>query len=94
MKDRYDFSKGKRGAIAPAPQGHTRITIPIDNKVLDWFRDEVHASGGGDYQKLMGHALHEYVQDRKQPLEKILRRVVREELSASRVARKTKKVAA
>lgn len=94
MKDKYDFSKGKRGAIAPLAQGQTRITIPIDAKVLDWFKDEVHAAGGGDYQKLISHALHEYVQDRTQPLEKILRRVVREELSASRIGRRSKKVAA
>jgi len=83
MKDRYDFSQGKRGAVDPMPRGKTRITIRIDDDVLDWFRGEVHAAGGGNYQTLINHALKEYVQGRKQPLEEILRRVVREELSVS-----------
>jgi len=84
MKDQYDFSKGKRGAIDPMPHGKTRITIRIDDDVLEWFRGEVHAAGGGNYQTLINHALREYVQNRKQPLEDILRRVVREELLASK----------
>jgi BrnA antitoxin of type II toxin-antitoxin system len=89
MKDRYDFSLGKRGAIDPMPRGKTRITIRIDDDVLDWFRGEVHAAGGGNYQTLINHALREYVQNRKEPLEDILRRVVREELSASNERRKS-----
>jgi hypothetical protein len=92
MKDRYDFSQGKRGAIDPMPRGKTRITIRIDDDVLDWFRGEVHAAGGGNYQTLINHALKEYVQSRKQPLEEILRRVVREELLSSR-SMSSKKVA-
>ena len=84
MKDRYDFSQGKQGAIDPTPRGKTRITIRLDDDVLDWFRQQVHAAGGGNYQTLINHALREYVQSREQPLEEILRRVVREELSASR----------
>ena len=93
MKDKYDFSPGKRGAIDPLPRGKTRITIRIDDDVLDWFRAEVHAAGGGNYQTLINHALREYVQNRKQPLEDILRRVVREELSASKTV-KTKRAVA
>lgn len=85
MKDQYDFSAGKRGAIDPMPQGKTRITIRIDDDVLDWFRSEVHAAGGGNYQTLINRALREYVQSRQQSLEDILRRVVREELSTARV---------
>jgi uncharacterized protein (DUF4415 family) len=86
MKDQYDFSSGKRGAIDPMPHGKTRITIRIDDDVLEWFRTEVHAAGGGSYQSLINQALREYVQNRKQPLEDILRRVVREELSTARFA--------
>jgi hypothetical protein len=84
MKDTYDFSKGKRGAIDPMPRGKTRITIRLDDDVLDWFRGEVHAAGGGNYQTFINRALREYVQNRQQPLEDILRRVVREELSTSK----------
>ena len=39
MKDHYDFSEGKRGPVVPIPPGKTRITIRIDDEVLDWFRD-------------------------------------------------------
>ncbi len=80
IKAEYDFSKGKRGAVVPVPPGKTRITIRLDNDVLEWFREEVTASGGGNYQTLINQALREYVQRRKEPLEEILRRVVREEL--------------
>jgi uncharacterized protein (DUF4415 family) len=38
MTSSDDFSKGKRGAIDPIPAGKTRITIRLDDDVLDWFR--------------------------------------------------------
>jgi hypothetical protein len=94
MKDQYDFSTGKRGALDPMPRGKTRITIRIDDDVLDWFRGEVHAAGGGNYQTLLNHALRDYVQNRRQPLEDMLRQVVREELSASKTAGRSKRVVA
>jgi uncharacterized protein (DUF4415 family) len=80
MKKEYDFSKGKRGAVLPAPKGKTRITIRIDDDILDWFRGEVEAAGGGNYQTLINQALREYLNQQQQPLEELLRRVVREEL--------------
>ncbi len=80
MKEEYDFSSAKRGAIDPLPPGKTRITIRIDDDLLDWFRQQVNAMGGGNYQTLINHALREYVQRQTEPLEEILRRVVREEL--------------
>lgn len=80
MKEQYDFSNAKRGAIDPLPPGKTRITIRIDDDLLDWFRRQVHVMGGGNYQTLINHALREYVQRQNESLEDILRRVVREEL--------------
>lgn len=80
MKKEYDFSKGKRGAVLPAPKGKTRITIRIDDDILDWFRGEVDAAGGGNYQTLINNALREHITCQQEPLEVILRRVVREEL--------------
>ncbi|NEO50555.1 MAG: BrnA antitoxin family protein, partial [Moorea sp. SIO4A3] len=50
MEAEYDFSQGKRGAIDPMPSGKTRITICLDNDVIEWFREQVHLSGGGNYQ--------------------------------------------
>jgi uncharacterized protein (DUF4415 family) len=85
MKSEYDFSKGKRGAVEPIPAGKTRITIRLDNDILEWFRNEVDTLGGGNYQTLINSALREYVQQKKEPIEDILRRVVREELGHYRI---------
>ena len=38
MKEEYDFSQGKRGAIDPTSSGKTRITIRLDDDILEWFR--------------------------------------------------------
>ena len=81
MRKSYDFSKGKRGAVVPAAPGKSRITIRLDDDVLEWFRQQVHELGGGSYQNLINKALREYVQQRREPLEVILRRIIREELS-------------
>ena len=80
MKKEYDFSKGKRGAIVPPAAGKTRITIRLDDEILAWFRATVNEAGGGSYQTLINDALRNYMQGKKEPLEKVLRRVVREEL--------------
>jgi len=80
MKTEYDFSQGKRGALEPLPPGKTRITIRLDDDVLDWFRSQVHAMGGGNYQTLINYALREYIGQQTEPLEETLRRVLREEL--------------
>lgn len=80
MKKQYDFSKGKRGAVVSATRGKTRITIRLDDEVLNWFRREVHKAGGGSYQTLINHALREYIKKRPESLEKVVRRVVREEV--------------
>ena len=79
MKKEYDFSKGKRGAVVKAPPGKTRITIRIDDDILEWFRAQAHAAGGGSYQTLLNQALREYMGSKREPLEDTLRRVLREE---------------
>jgi uncharacterized protein (DUF4415 family) len=83
MKNEYDFSRARRGAIDPTPVGKTRITIRLDNDVLDWFREQVDAAGGGNYQTLINAALRDYMAQQVEPLEDTLRRVVREELDRS-----------
>jgi uncharacterized protein (DUF4415 family) len=83
MKRRYDFSAGKRGAIDPLPQGKTRITIRLDDDVLEWFRTQVENAGGGNYQTLINQALREHIEEQRESLEETLRRVVREELRHS-----------
>jgi uncharacterized protein (DUF4415 family) len=78
MKDEYDFSQAKRGAIEPMPGGKTRITIRLDDDIIDWFRQQVEQAGGGNYQTAINQALREHIE--RQSLEALLRRVVREEL--------------
>jgi uncharacterized protein (DUF4415 family) len=80
MKNEYDFGKGKRGAIEPTPSGKTRITIRLDDEIIQWFRDQVTRIGGGNYQTLINEALQDYIHEKKEPLEETVRRVVREEL--------------
>jgi len=80
MKEEYDFSGGKRGPVVPVPTGKTRITIRLDDDVLEWFKTQVRAAGGGNYQTLINEALRQYVESKKEPLAATLRRVVREEL--------------
>lgn len=80
METEYNFDQGKRGAIEPSTPGKTRITIRLNDEILDWFREQVHLAGGGNYQTLINNALLEYIQQRREPLEETLRRVLREEL--------------
>ncbi len=83
MKKEYNFSKGKRGAVVPVPKGKTRITIRIDDDILEWFRNQVDAAAGGNYQTLINNALREHITRQQEPIEVILRRVVREELQTA-----------
>lgn len=80
MKREYDFSKGKRGPVLSVPKGKTRITIRLDDDVLDWFRHQVDEAGGGNYQSLINEALRQHIRRAHEPLESTLRRVIREEL--------------
>jgi uncharacterized protein (DUF4415 family) len=80
MKDEYDFSKAVRGPVVPTPPGKTRITIRIDDEVLDWFREKVSDAGGGNYQTLINDALRDHIQREREPVEEMFRRVLREEL--------------
>jgi len=80
MKAKYDFSKGKRGAVLPTSGKKVRITIRLDRDLVDWFRSTVEEQGGGNYQTMLNDALRTYVEGQGKPLEEILRRVVREEL--------------
>lgn len=80
MRREYDFSKAKRGPVAPIDRGKTRITIRLDNEILEWFREQVNRSGGGNYQSRINEALREFMNKDTEPLEKTIRRVIREEL--------------
>lgn len=80
MRKEYDFRSGKRGPVVASPPGKTRITIRLDQDIIDWFKDQVDRAGGGNYQTLINQALKEHIKRTREPLEETLRRVVREEL--------------
>ena len=61
MKEEYDFSKGERGAIVPGSGGKTRITIRLDNDIIEWFRGQVESRGGGNYQTTINSALRDHM---------------------------------
>ncbi len=82
-----DFSGAKRGAIVRPEPGKTKISIRLDNAVLEYFRSIVDNAGGGNYQTLINDALLEYMH-RRSTLE-IVREVVREELSPYTAGRKS-----
>ncbi len=84
MKANYDFSKARRGAVVPVPVGKVRITIRLDKDIVEWFRSQVETAGGGNYQTLLNNALREYMAHQQEPIETIVRRVVRQELRAVR----------
>jgi len=87
MKNRYDFSKGKRGRVLvpePEPEGKTRITIRLDQDIVDRFFRMAEESGGmTGYQTLINAALREYLDGRVPKFEDTLRRIIREELKSS-----------
>ena len=75
-----DFSKGKRGAVIKA-RGKTRITIHLDNDVINAFRVKAEDVGRG-YQTLINDALQEYLSNVSKPVDSnTLRRILREELN-------------
>jgi len=87
MKQQYDFSQGKRGRILPPEpetRGKTRITIRIDEDIIDAFLKEADASGGTvGYQTLINNALRQHIEGKTPKLEDTLRRIVREELRSA-----------
>lgn len=82
MRSEYDFSKGKRGPVVVSP-GKTRITIMLDDDVIEHFRCRAEAAGTG-YQTEINRVLREYLANNGQLLTlDALRRVIREELDAA-----------
>lgn len=86
MRKAYDFSKGKRGAVL-APTGKTRITIMLDNDVIEHFRSKAETQGTG-YQTMINAALRAAMaaDEHKSPDDRlvtagVLRQVLREELA-------------
>jgi uncharacterized protein (DUF4415 family) len=80
MQEEYDFSEARRGSTIPPASGKTRITIRLDNDILEWFRAQVHQQGGGNHQPFINRALPAYIERDQVPLEEMLRWGICEEL--------------
>ncbi len=79
MKQEYDFSHGSRGPVV-SQRGKTRITIYLDDDILDAFRERAEQAGSG-YQTMINQALREHLGKSQALLdEDTLRRILREEL--------------
>ena len=79
MRAEYDFSKATRKALVPM-QGKTRISIFIDNAVLDAFRAKADAAGTG-YQTMMNDVLKQFLTAAERPVtETSLRQILKEVL--------------
>ncbi|MDO8465378.1 MAG: BrnA antitoxin family protein [Gallionella sp.] len=89
MKAEYDFSKGKRVALLPT-KGKTRITIYIDDAVLNEFRSRAEHMGTG-YQTMMNEALRAFLEKNEKPVTAaVLRQIIREEIpEKSRLTRRS-----
>lgn len=80
MRKEYDFSGGKRGPVV-SPKGKTRITIYLDDEVLEAFRRKGDELGRG-YQTLINEVLRQSLTSSPKPVDaKTIRRIVREELA-------------
>ena len=91
MRKEPDFSKARRGPVLPVVTGKTRITIRLDDDILAWYRKQVDAAGGGNYQTLLNHTLRRAMTEAAEPLEAVVRRVIRDELGTRPVSRARRK---
>ena len=79
MKKEYNFKGAKRGVVI-SQKGKSRITIYLDDDILEAFRERADASGHG-YQTLINDTLREYLSKSNKPIDAdTLRRIIREEL--------------
>lgn len=91
MRKQYDFSVGKKGAVLVSP-GKTRITIMLDDDIIEHYRAKAEAEGAG-YQTMINAALRAALnqsrsksRDDRTLTEAVLRKVLREELHTAMTA--------
>jgi uncharacterized protein (DUF4415 family) len=75
---KVDLTGARRGAVIALEAGKTKISIRLDNKVLDHFRRAVDDAGGGSYQSAINAALLEHIE--RDSMLRVLRQVIREEM--------------
>ena len=80
MKRATDFSRGRRGAVL-STRGKTRITIYLDDEIIERFKALSEQTGKG-YQTLINEALASQSEPAKVVTVAEVRKIVREELAA------------
>lgn len=86
MKAEYDFSRAKRATEVPhlnqlrEEGGKTRITMYVDNDVLNEFKAKASSDGVG-YQTEINRVLRQYITSGGLTLEQLVRKAVREEFN-------------
>jgi len=80
-----DFSGAVRGSVIKPEPGKTKISIRLDNSIIEYFRVQVEKAGSGNYQTLINDALLSYIQQRS--VLDAVRQVVREELAPAKPKR-------
>jgi uncharacterized protein (DUF4415 family) len=87
MRKEYDFTNAKRAKDVPVlaklqaeMSGKTRITMRVDNAVLNAFKARAEACGGS-YQTMMNEALSQYAQGLS--LADVVRETILKELHAA-----------
>ena len=89
MRAEYDFSKAERKALIPS-KSKTRISIFIDNAVLDAFRSKAESAGLG-YQTMMNDALKQFLSESGRAVtEASLRQILKEVLPPSQKRQTTR----
>ena len=82
MRKENDLSKAKRGPVLK-PTGKTRITIYLDDDVIEAYRTMGDEHGRG-YQTLINEALRQTLGTGQRPVDaRTLRQILREELKKS-----------
>lgn len=75
---------GQSSPAEPEPEAKTRITIRLDQDIVDRFFRMAEESGGATgYQTLIKAALREYLDGKAPRFEDALRRIIREELKSN-----------
>lgn len=85
MTDTFDFSKAKRGPVIDA-KGKTRITIMLDDDVLQAFRERA-ANEGKGYQTLINESLRGALKARQEPDIALALKQISESLAVERALR-------
>lgn len=83
-----DFSRARRGPVIRPEPGKSKISIRLDNRVIDHFRSLVEKAGGGNYQTPINDALVSYIEQGS--VLDAVRAVLREELVGAGVSRARK----